>query len=75
MSDTCRSCDAPIEWAVTTNGKRIPLDPHPTLNGNIELYDGVAHVVPVDLSATTLRYTSHFATCSDPARHRKTGRR
>lgn len=75
MAEHCRSCNAPIEWAITTKGSRIPLNPHPTLNGNIELRDGIAHVVPVDLSATTLRYTSHFADCPNAARHRKRSRR
>lgn len=26
MSATCRSCAAPIEWAVTDNGRSMPLD-------------------------------------------------
>ena len=26
MSATCRSCDTPIEWAVTLLGRRMPLD-------------------------------------------------
>lgn len=37
MSDTCRSCGASIFWAVTANGKRIPLDATPSLVGNMVL--------------------------------------
>lgn len=33
----CRSCDAPIEWAVTANGKRMPIDAEPTTDGTILL--------------------------------------
>lgn len=33
---TCRSCHAPIWWAVSeSSGKRIPLDPEPAGDGNI----------------------------------------
>lgn len=32
----CRSCNAPIRWAVSeASGKRIPLDPEPSEDGNI----------------------------------------
>lgn len=70
MADTCRSCGAPIEWAVTTKGKRIPLDPGTFPDGNIDLVDGVALVY----MATGGR-RSHFASCPNSAQHRKTARR
>jgi len=37
MSDNCRSCKAKIEWAITPDGYRIPLDPDPVPDGNIIL--------------------------------------
>lgn len=27
----CRSCEAPIIWTITTNGKRMPVDADPVL--------------------------------------------
>lgn len=71
MADTCRSCNAPIEWAITDNGRRIPLDVDDGQPGNIVVDDGIAHVV-TDGQGT---HRSHFATCSHPERHRKRGRR
>ena len=32
---TCRSCDAPIWWAITINGKTMPVDVDPTPDGNV----------------------------------------
>jgi hypothetical protein len=69
----CRSCGADIAWALTTNGKRIPVDVEPAENGNIRLRR-VAGQVLADVvkpgSERPLR-VSHFATCPDAARHRK----
>jgi hypothetical protein len=31
----CRSCGASIEWAITPNGKKMPLDKEPVADGNI----------------------------------------
>lgn len=72
----CRSCKAPIIWALTPRGKRIPLEPNP--NGNIVL-DRIPFTG--DLGATFLhpgqtvdedhiRYVAHFATCPNAATHR-----
>ena len=33
----CRSCRAPIVWAVTSDGKRMPLDAAPIPAGNVVL--------------------------------------
>jgi hypothetical protein len=60
----CRSCHKAIVWAKTVTGKSMPLDVEPVEGGNIQLVDGIAHVVE-------LLYLSHFATCSSAARHRK----
>lgn len=77
----CRSCQAPIVWAFTTSGKRIPLDPDPVDDGNVVLSAAVspgqaptAIVLPV--GQPTLdddpRYVSHFATCPNADTHRRT---
>jgi hypothetical protein len=76
MSDTCRSCDAPIEWAITTKGSRIPLDVGLHDDGNIDVVDGIAHVVPVaGTYDAPPRRRSHFVTCPDAARFRHKGKR
>lgn len=60
----CRSCDAPIVFARTIKGRRIPLDAEPNdTTGNIELRQGIAYVVTDARDPDTHRYTSHFATC------------
>lgn len=33
----CRSCRAPVLWAVTVQGNRMPLDAVPTSDGNVTL--------------------------------------
>jgi hypothetical protein len=62
----CSSCGAPILWALTLNGKRIPLDVEP-----VKLPPGLFNV-NAD-RAVTLRpaYQSHFASCPNSASHRK----
>lgn len=69
----CRSCDAPIRWVLTTNGRRMPLDAKAVPNGNCYLV-GVKRGTPiVEVCAKPedvperepLRYVSHFTTCPD----------
>lgn len=76
----CRSCGAPIFWAVTTTNMRIPLDEKPTPSGNIELRVSYSHprAVASVITANNPRrgaadalYTSHFATCPHASLHRK----
>lgn len=69
MSDRCKSCNAPIVWAKTAEGKPMPLDPIPKTGGNIIVVDGVAKVVPVQNVGEA--FVSHFATCPDSNKHRK----
>jgi len=65
----CRSCKAPIVWAQTEAGKRIPVDEAPVADGNLALigtgpggttlaaiYDPAKH-------AGKTRFVSHFSTC------------
>lgn len=67
----CRSCGAPITWAITDNGKRIPLDAEPAPNGNLILVDGVARTPRIDDDVPFLQYVSHFATCPNAQQHRR----
>ncbi len=70
----CRSCGATIWWVKTTRGKAMPIDPVETTEGNINLCEGVAHVLgPIEQEPGKAYYTSHFATCPHAARHRKGG--
>lgn len=75
----CRSCGAPIRWAFTAAGKRIPLDPEPYEAGNVwvDHYESGMPVVNVAAdrrgvpSAEALVYVSHFVTCPNAAQHRR----
>lgn len=67
----CRSCDAEIIWSRTENNKPIPLDPEPVHGGNVllECHGSLARVVaPRD---DVKRYISHFVTCPQRNKWRK----
>jgi hypothetical protein len=81
----CRSCGAPVEWAVTQAGKRMPIDPEPRADGNIQF---TGRILPSERGSVRevryvtaqagffddgllARYVSHFATCPDADMHRK----
>ena len=71
MSATCRGCGKRIIWGVTSEGKRIPLDPAPPVYEVIgitgdETYVGrraaAGRATPAD---GTLGFAvSHFSTCT-----------
>lgn len=72
----CRSCDAPLRWARTEKGRRIPLDPDPYTGpepaGLFVIRDGdLAVAVPRDAFPHEPHYRSHFATCPNAAQHRR----
>lgn len=80
MSDTCRSCGAPITWVITEKGHRMPLDrdPHPegnivpaTVTGPYDLVEVRARVLSGDELHGATAWRSHFVTCPNSARHRK----
>jgi hypothetical protein len=81
MSDRCRSCHAPITWAVTGKGRRMPLDPQPVAEGNIRLEPIPGRSTPLAIvmgkgeATTRSGYVSHFATCPNAKRHRKSERK
>lgn len=69
----CRTCGAHIRWALTTSGKRIPLDHEPapdTGNVLVNPADGTALVLgklaigdPSLDPEGSVRYMPHHATC------------
>lgn len=76
-TSTCRSCGAPVIWAVTASGKRMPVDAEPVEGGNVRLDDvGLPDPQAVVFGgfsadhADTL-HKSHFATCVNAAQHRR----
>lgn len=80
----CRSCRAPVIWALTeAHRRRMPVDAEPTPDGNVLLTDddppiaqvlvpGQASLFTADNGAPT--FTSHFATCPNADQHRRTDR-
>ena len=70
---TCEKCGAEIIFAVTRHGHRIPIDPAPVEDGNMELVeeetaDGrvlkALRRLQGSLLATPV-YKTHFATCPE----------
>jgi len=68
----CKSCGAPIEWAVTEHGKRIPMDQGMHADGNMTVDSfGTARMTEERPARRT-----HFQSCPDAPEHRrKRGRR
>lgn len=87
MSSTCRSCKAPIVWAVTEAregkaAKPIPLDADPDNpkkaarfeNGNLvftRARDGEGRWIVRYVKAGPNLHRSHFASCPNRGQHRK----
>jgi hypothetical protein len=74
----CSSCKSPVWWAITTAGKRMPMDPAPTDAGNMIIIDRdqpapiVKALRPREAVAPDVpRYVSHFATCPNSRAHRR----
>lgn len=63
----CRSCNAPIEWGVTTKGYRIPLDPGLHDDGNLMTTPAGFTVATTERPAQR----AHFASCPNAGEHRK----
>lgn len=79
----CKSCGRPIMWIRMNGGvgKPMPCDPLPVLyredpNGSVVLVTGAGRVVrgTRDPESAKVGYTSHFATCTHAAEHRKAKR-
>jgi hypothetical protein len=76
--DHCGSCGAPIIWADTRHGRKMPVDAEPSPNGNVELRT-VGGVVLATVGDAVLSlpgmagtmHMSHFATCPHASEWRK----
>ena len=79
---TCRSCNSPIIWTKTTNGKKMPVDLEPSPNGDFYLFRRERFIESVhrqsrhkSIDAAVQRgdktFTSHFATCANVEEHRR----
>lgn len=80
----CRSCGASIHWAITAEGKRMPLDANPDPNGNLvasrkkvgagEELHVRAFMPGLELNPDGTRrnrWASHFKTCPQADAHRR----
>lgn len=63
----CSSCGAEIVWAVTENGRRMPLSKASEQRRFVvdKLGDGT------DMARSTLTYVSHFSDCPNADQHRR----
>lgn len=65
----CRSCDAPVIWAVHIGtGKVAPIDVDPVEGGNVMLMvdeDVTRYRIIKPEDQADERHTNHFATCPD----------
>lgn len=62
----CRTCAAPITWAHTRHGDRVPLDPVPVEGGNLDVEATDTGLLAYYVKADgAVRHVSHFATCPD----------
>lgn len=66
---TCSSCARVIYWGRTKSGARMPIDPQPVANGNIERDGELIIVVRPD--KLTARFVSHYVTCPEAVKYRK----
>lgn len=70
MSDHCRSCLAPIRWATTTTGRRMPLNPEP-IPGGKWVISAVTGKLLARTTSEPLGYEVHWATCPNADTHRR----
>jgi hypothetical protein len=78
MPETCRTCKAPIRWAVTAAGHLMPLDVEPVADGNLRLDRDIDGETPRVLAvpkryrtADEPLYVAHFRTCPYADHHRR----
>lgn len=86
MAASCRSCNAPVVWTVTTSGARMPLDAVPLPGDSVvglfvlvkrvdDAPLAVAAASVIDTAAVHVDgvafFRSHFASCPDARTHRK----
>lgn len=67
----CRSCEAPIIWVTTVNGKRMPVDLNPVADGEWVVINGRARRATADDDRLRRpRFRVHWATCTDADQYR-----
>ncbi len=75
MSSTCRTCRAPVLWATTEHGRKMPLDLEPYTGpepGGLFILRGeLAVAVTAAAFDDEPLYRSHFATCPQADQHRR----
>jgi len=72
----CRSCPAEIEWVLTEQGRRMPIDVETRADGNLIV---TGEAIDRGRMVPTVRYVeagegdrvSHFATCPNAKEHRR----
>lgn len=75
----CSSCNGRIVWALTSTGRRMPVDLAPVEGGNVLLVEQAGGLPPraevlgkADRPAEgVLTYLSHFSTCPEAGAHRR----
>jgi len=70
-AEKCRSCGAPIVWAVSARGKRMPFNAEPTAAGTWHLEETAPGEVRAAHGPGPDGHVSHFATCPNARQHRK----
>lgn len=71
---SCKYCGAKVRWAVTTKGKKIPLNPTPVAGGKFGLIPNGTDAPPTAVAAQDhhqLRYDTHFSDCPFAGKARK----
>jgi len=64
----CRTCHAPLIWAYTSTGRRMPFNAHPVEDGQWVIVHTAGQASAVhEPGSDQPRYVSHFATCKDCA--------
>lgn len=84
--EQCRSCRAPLLWAVTTAGAKMPLDANPVIRagepaGLYVLVKATTDGAPLAVAVSAVSglagieqaatYLTHYATCPDAGRYRR----
>ena len=72
----CNSCNEPIYWVSTDNGKQMPINVEPAPHGNLLLAAGESpprvSVISKNGRLPDMKlYVSHFSTCRFAKRHRR----
>lgn len=76
MNTPCKECHRPIRWCLSSNGKRMPIDPVPVPDGNVIIdgslrdertgqeYPRALVLGKADQPKDDVeRFVAHFATC------------